>query len=178
MRYLIITIFLLALSQTAYAQNSSDNPHDLIPLENGYFLEIIPAKYVTQWAETPEEYKTPQYEWVTIPAVYENYTETEIVQDAYVSLKVIPAVRADDGTVLQAAELSLENIPAVTRTVTRRVEKTPARHVKRTIPSFYHPGLIRKRVKDPAYILRNAEQVEIARFEDPKMLLAEIDKVD
>ena len=175
MRLFIYICLVLGFAQAACAQSAEAVP-ELIPLEGGYFLEISPAQYEIRQAELPDHLKNRPKEWITIPAVFETITETIIVQDAYTDLKVVPAVRSDDGAVLKAAELSLEPVPAVTRKVTRRVVKTPARQVFMRVPQMISFRAERVRVSEKAYILLDAEQVEIGRFETPEALLAAIER--
>lgn len=173
MRFTLFFSLFLGFAQAAYAQNAPENRGELIPLENGYFLEIIPAKYVTR-TKTPDNIKNRPKEWILIPATYEMINETIVVQDAYSVLDVVPAVRAENGQVIQAAKLSLKEIPAVTREVTRRVVKTPAKPVYMQMPGTWRDQTVREEISEASYILFDDAQVEIARFNAPEDVLAKI----
>lgn len=178
MRFFISLGLILGFAQASFAQVGASDSTENIQLENGYTLEITPAKYQTFAGETPEHILNPPPEWIVIPATFEMITETEIVQAAYTDLKVISAELAKDGSVLRPTQLSLEEVPAITREVTRRIVKTPSRVVKRSVPVLYHPPAVRKQVQAKLFVLRDAEQVEIGRYEDPEEILAAIEALD
>ena len=179
MRILVHLSLALALAFSAgggvFAQVETPDTQALIPLENGYFLEVIPAKYVTVLgrAEEPEE---QPLEWITIPAVFETVTETKIVQDAFMDIDITPAVSAEDGTVIEAAKLAMKEVPAVTREVSRRVVKTPARRVQRKMPALCNlPQSRRERVTSKIYVLYDADKSELARYENVADFMAAIE---
>jgi len=169
-------ILLCLFSASAMAAAAQDaDVAALTNLGNGVFLEVEPAKFVTFVEETPEWMKQPQ--WVTIPATFETINETITVQEAYSELKLTPATFADDGSLLQSAQASLIDIPTVTKTITRRVMKTPPRVVRRTVPNMYHPPTRRKKVREALYVFRDEAGTEIARYEDPLFAMRFIERL-
>jgi len=172
----IIPILLFS-AQIASAQSKDSKAGELENLGNGIFLEVIAAKYVTVIADTPEGVESSSEEWVVIPATFETITKTIVIQDPYFELQVTPVTLAEDGAVLQSAQASLIEIPAVTKTISRRVVKTPSRVVKRTIPSTYNPGTRRKKVSEAAYVFRDEKGTEIKRYEDPLFAMRFIEQL-
>ena len=82
-------------------------------------------------------------EYVTIPAIYETYTENVVVQEASTELVTIPTefeTIYDNGVarrVVKTPARTVERaIPAVTKQQTRRVVKTPASTQERVVPAI------------------------------------------
>jgi len=167
MRYILLLIALFLSSQICSAQSNELEVGTLINLGHGIFLETTSPNYITVLEDPPDYIKNGAEELVIVPATYETITETVVVQGAHSELKVTPAIISNDGSIQQKAAASLVNIPEVTKKVSRRVVKTPARAVKRVVPYLYTPRTVRKRVKDTIYIFRNQAGEEIKRYESP-----------
>lgn len=96
-------------------------------------------------------------ELVTIPATYETVTETIVIRDASTELVTIPATyqTVTETVVVQPQSVTYNPngtervIPAVTKQVTRRVVKTPARVTEKMIPAKTMQ-ITREVVKTPA----------------------------
>lgn len=170
---LVISIILLFWAEAASAQSKDSKAGELVNLGNGFFLEVVPPVFETI-SEVREE---PSEEWVTIPAVFETINETVVIQEGYTELKVIPAILTDGGSRLEPAQASLVDIPAVTKSVTRRVVKTPARVVKRTIPCLCTPQTKRRKVTETVYIFRDESGTEVARYDDPLFAMRFIERL-
>ena len=174
MRFLIYVSFCLSLASAATAQSVPSDTQALVPLENGYFLDVIPAKYITV-SKSKVDVEDQPLEWVTIPAVFETITETEIVQDGYTDLNITPAIFAQDGSVVETAKLAMKEVPAIRKQVSRRVVKIPARRVQRqAAPLCNLPQIRRELVTPKTYVLYDTAQVELARYENAAELMAAI----
>jgi len=91
-------------------------------------------------------------ELITIPPTYETVTETVIVQEANSELVTIPATYktvTETFVVQPEYEYNGQIVPAVTKQVTRRVVDTPARTIERAIPAVTKQEK-RRVVKTPA----------------------------
>ena len=108
---------------------------------------------------------------MVIPATYETITETVILQEAYSTLKVSPPVYKSDGSVDITAKATVVEVPAITKEVKRRVQKTPPKVVKRLIPSMHTPRAFRKLTKNEIYIIRDSQGTELQRYDDPSKLV-------
>ena len=172
MRYFIYTALLVWLTapQWSTAQISPDSDIETIDIGNALILEISPAKYETYIDNSYCKTFDNKTEWVTIPAVFETITETVIVQKAYTDVEVSPPAYNIDGSIDTAAKAELIEIPAVTRQVTRRVVKTPARQVQRTIPNMCHPGTARRLVKPKTFTIKEEWGTVLEQFETPEAL--------
>lgn len=100
---------------------------------------------------------TPQsVDYVTIPPVFETVTETVVVQEASTELVTIPATyqTVQETVVVQPqydrGDGTIE--PAITKQITRRVVKTPARIQERAIPAVTKQET-RRVIKTPASTL-------------------------
>ena len=164
---------MLILAQTASAQSLDLENEGLLNLGDGVVLEVVPPVFET----ISEVRKEPSEEWVTIPAVFETINETVVIQEGYTELKVIPAILTDDGSRLEPAQASLVDIPAVTKKVTRRVVKIPAKVVKRTIPCLCTPQTMRRKVTETVYIFRDELGAEVARYDDPLFAMRFIERL-
>ena len=178
MRFFLVFGLILGFAQVSFAQVETPGASEIVSLEKGYFLEVIAAKYVTVLKSSVDIEDQP-LEWITIPAVFETVTETHVVQEAYTDLDVTPAVLAEDGSVIEATKIAMKEFPAITKQVSRRAVKTPAKLVQRNMPPLCNlPQARRELVAPKVYILRDTDQVEIGRYEDPEELLATIVAAD
>ena len=173
MRYFIFPalMFLLAAPQWSTAEISPDSDIETIDIGNALILEISPAKYETYIDNSScDALAKNTTEWVTIPAVFETITEPVIVQKAYTDVKVSPPAYKTDGSIETAAKAELIEIPAVTRQVSRRVVKIPARQVKRTIPNMCHPSTARRLVKPKSFTIKEEWGTVLYHFDTPEAL--------
>jgi hypothetical protein len=146
----------------ATAQSTSNG----VEIGKGLFLETVPAVYIT--VNEKSDPPPTSVEWVTIPATFETVTETVVVQKAYSKLEVIPPIYDLDGALNTPARAIVQEVPAVTKQVSRRVVKTPSRVVKRSVPVMCNLPQTRRVISEKAaYIIRNASGEEIERFESP-----------
>ena len=92
-------------------------------------------------------------QYVTIPPVFETVTETVVVQEASTELVTVPATfeTVQETVVVQPAYANPDGstVPAVTKQISRRVVKTPARTAERTIPAVSKTET-RRVIKEPA----------------------------
>lgn len=152
-------------------QAVSSNSLRKMTLPKGWTLKVIPPEYKTiienvvlpnmtnGFVTIPPEYKwvdgeiegydvyEPLPHTITKPPVYMTIIETEIVQEAYIRLNVIPVVINDKGEVIEPMKVEEEHVPAVTKEVHRRVIKTPAQPIEpaeyaKIIESLKTPYLI------------------------------------
>ena len=172
MRYLIYTtaLFLLSAPQWTLAQTAPNSNVESIDIGDALILEISPARYETYIDNSYCKTFDNKTEWVTIPAVFETITETVIVQKAYTDVEVSPPAYNIDGSIDTAAKAELIEIPAVTRQVSRRVVKIPARQVKRTIPNMCHPSAARRLVKPKTFTIKEEWGTVLYHFETPEAL--------
>ena len=168
MQYLIYVTFLLlvAAPQWSAAQDANDTSNKIMDLGNGLVLEIIPAEYVTVSDNTRCLKLSNSIEWVTIPATYETVTETVIVQAGYTDVDVSPPVYNFDGSIQLFAKAQIKEIPAVTKQVTLRKVKTPARMVQRTQPVICTPQTRRKLLKSKSYKIKDKSGITLNHFEN------------
>ena len=110
---------------------------------------VEPAEY--KWVDGEIEGAEVTYE--AKPAEYETVTETVVVQEASTELVTIPPTYETvmDTIVVQPQQVAADGsvTPVVTQEVSRRVVKTPASTVERTIPSVTKTQT-RRVVKTPA----------------------------
>ena len=173
MRYLIYTaaLFSLATPQWSLAQTAPASDVETIDIGNALILEISPAKYESYRDNSNcERIRQNSTEWVTIPAVFENITETVIIQKGYTDVKVSPPVYKIDGSIKTAAKAELIEIPAVTKKVSRRKIITPARQVKRAIPLLCTPDTKRRLVKPQTFTIKEEWGTVLEHFETPEAL--------
>ena len=85
-------------------------------------------------------------------------------------MKVSPPAYKTDGSIETAAKAELIEIPAVTRQVSRRVVKIPARQVQRTIPNMCHPRAARRLVKPKTFTIKEEWGTVLEQFETPEAL--------
>ena len=120
---------------------------------------VQPAEY--EWVEGDVE--GSEVEYVPTPPVYETVSETVVVQEASTELVTIPATyeTVQETIVVQEAYQASDgsNVPAVTKEVSRRVVKTPARTSERTIPSVSKVET-RRVVKTPAFTVERVVPFE------------------
>lgn len=171
-----IAVFAIVLfsAYIASAQSEGFESEGMLNLGGGLFLEVVPPEYETVTVDRQEE---PSEEWVTIPAVFETISETVVIQEGYIYLKVIPAILDDDGSRLEPAQASLIDIPPVTKTVSRRVVKVPARVVKRTVPCMCTPQTRRRKINEAVYVFWDEAGAEIARYDDPLFAMRFIERL-
>jgi len=146
----------------------------------GWIIEILPAEYETfiesiilpqmstelltipatfKWVdEDSEAFKTYQknvIEVVTIPAKYEIITTNEEVRPARTEYYLAKPIHDSIGTVKTLGTIKERHVPPVTKDVSRRVVKVPARSEERVIPNVpivRRDGYVRI-VKTPAKIM-------------------------
>jgi len=133
-------------------------------------LVTIPAKYrtitkrimvtppTTKTIEIPAKYKTvtvrkmiqpPQEKVISIPETYQTVTHTVKVQDAQTSWHKVGDPAAASAGRPTGEVFCVAATPAKYRTVTRRVEVTPASTKKVVIPAVYKTVKIRKMIQPP-----------------------------
>lgn len=142
--------------------------------------ELVTIPAVFEWVEgdiegssTEIEFIPPEYETVTetvvvqnasteivsVPPSYETVQEEIVVQPEYAEAdgSTVPAVtkKISKRVIKTPARTEERRIPAVTKTMTRRVVKTPGRAVEKTVPYQKKDGKTRVVVK-AAYIAERA----------------------
>lgn len=168
MRFLTYLIFLTFVFQAhlmqASAQSLIVDGTETVEIGNGLFVDILPAKFKTMVSDDPGPSSEP--DWVIIPATYETIIETIIIQEAYKDVEIFPPTYALNGSMTTPAIAILQEVPAITKQIERRVVKTPSRVVKRVIPHLYHPPIIRRKIEDEIYIVKDSKGKELQRFKE------------
>ena len=142
--------------------------------------ETVTETVVTQEASTELVTIPAEFEWVdgeiegstvvleTIPAEYETVSETVVVQGASVEYVQLPPSyeTVQETIVLQPEYVAADGtkVPAITEEYSRRVVKTPASTVERTIPAVTKQ-VTRRVVKTPS---RTVEKVVPFEIKDGK----------
>ena len=164
-----IALFWLASSQWSTAQTPNHLEIETIDIGHARVLEIHPPKFYA-YSDNSRCEALAGIEWITIPAVFEIITETVIVQHGYTDVEVSPPVYTIDGAIKTAAKANLIEIPAVTKEVSRRVVKTPARQVKRIVPALCTPQTRRRLVDPRTYKIKDKSGEILDQFETPEAL--------
>jgi hypothetical protein len=156
-------------------------------------IEVIPATYRNVTEEIVVRPASKRLE--VVPATYENVTERVLVREAYTTWKrgsawlpQAKAVRTGAGVAVQgdAAARGLEDdvlclveIPAEYRTVTRRVEKTPATTREVEVPAVTRT--VTRRVVDQPASTREVDVPEVTQtvkvtkmVEAPKEVMVDV----
>jgi hypothetical protein len=139
-------------------------------------LEVIPATY--EWQEEEVVVRQASKRLVPVPATYENVTEKVLVKAGYTTWKkgASPAVIAaagPGGTRVSASGdvLCLVEVPPVYKTITKRVEKTPASTIEKEIPAV--TKTVRRQVMKTPPTTREVEipavmrKVRVTRLVEP-----------
>lgn len=113
------------------------------------YVSVPPVFETYTEAVTVQEAST---ELVTIPPTYETVTETVVVQNASAEFVTIPATYktvVETFVVQPAYEYNGQKVPAVTKQITRRVVDVPARTVEKAVPAVTKQ-VSRRVIKTPA----------------------------
>jgi len=114
--------------------------------EVSYKIDIVPAKY--EVVKEKVLVKQASQKLKTIPPVYENVSEKVLVSAAYTTWKKGRGlVERIDGTTGEI--MCLVEVPAVYKTVTKRMLRKPATTEKIEIPAEYKVQQVRKLVSPP-----------------------------
>jgi Putative peptidoglycan binding domain len=114
---------------------------------------VLAAPFVATAQELPVARPGQCFARVTIPAVYETYTEETIVQPEYVGATTIPAryEMVDTQVLAEPARTEQVVIPGVYRTVRETVMVAPERQEPVTVPARWETYTERVMVR-PAYV--------------------------